>query len=104
MKDGANQNSKQKGACPGARGEWIANTWALNWLLGFPAVVAKGSTSNLQCFYSLNNRKQLYSLRGELSRKQILAGINSMGPCTRYCWGSASKQKPCLHCAFVEEK
>ena len=80
----------KKQTCPGARDEWIADTWALNWPLGFPAVVAKGSTPNLQGFYPLNNGKQPHSLREAFSRKQFQAGIYSMGPCTRYCWGTES--------------
>lgn len=62
----------------------------LNWPLGFPAVAGKGSTLNLQGFYPLNNGKQPHSLREAFSRKQFQAGIYSMGPCTRYCWGTES--------------
>lgn len=82
MNEGALGN-KTKQTCPGAPRGQIINTWAPAWLLGFPAVAAKGSTLSLAWLLSSQQWEAATFIQGLPSRNQVPGGIYSMGSCTR---------------------
>ena len=94
MKDGAARNTNQKQICPGCTRQTVCKHPSTE--LAFRLCSSGGKREHfwLTGFYPLNNGKRPHSLWEALSRKQIQAGIYSMGPCTRYCWGAES-------CAFA---